>query len=205
MLGSLKILKLSHCYQFPCLGGFHELPLLEMLLFKNCMNLTNVCESIQNYDGTYPYPNIRDMDTCRIHNATKNGIPRDLQFLAIYLPRLLAILSLAYNKLSIETFPMDLSFLSMLDDLYLDGNPLISMPNCLRSLPRLEFHCMCDCETLMSIQQSKSDYNLAYGRTHYTSIHHHFKVLHLLLVFVWRWKTYYLVLTFSHRLCLSPI
>ncbi|PWA89342.1 toll/interleukin-1 receptor (TIR) domain-containing protein [Artemisia annua] len=50
LLGSLKIHKLSHCYQLRSLGGFHELPLLEMLFLKNCMNLSNVCESIQNCD-----------------------------------------------------------------------------------------------------------------------------------------------------------
>ncbi|PWA35479.1 hypothetical protein CTI12_AA609120 [Artemisia annua] len=46
----VKILKSSHCYQFHSLGGFHELPLLEMLFLKNCMNLTNVRESILNCD-----------------------------------------------------------------------------------------------------------------------------------------------------------
>ncbi|PWA50403.1 leucine-rich repeat domain, L domain-like protein [Artemisia annua] len=106
----MKILKLSHCYQLRSLGGFHELPLLEMLLLKNCMNFTNACESIQNCDelihidltycktfrkfiGTLANlkkvkklilygcslgecsPNIRAMDSLRIHNAAKNGIP----------------------------------------------------------------------------------------------------------------------------------
>lgn len=47
---------------------------------------------------------------------------------------------------------MDFSTLSMLKDLYLDGIPIVSMPSCLRTLPRLETLSMFDCKRLITIE-----------------------------------------------------
>ncbi|GKF34049.1 Toll/interleukin-1 receptor domain-containing protein [Tanacetum coccineum] len=47
---------------------------------------------------------------------------------------------------------MDLSCLSMLKELCLDGNPIVSMPDCVRTLPRLKLLFMRDCVMLGSIE-----------------------------------------------------
>ncbi|CAI9269325.1 unnamed protein product [Lactuca saligna] len=102
------------------------------------------------------------LDTCTVNNIGINRrtsfyafmgvIPHDLKSIAMSLPRSLVSLSLAKNKLSNESFPMDFSCLSMLKELYLDGNPINSMPNCVRSLPRLEILSMGKCKKLKSVE-----------------------------------------------------
>ncbi|CAI9269323.1 unnamed protein product [Lactuca saligna] len=79
-------------------------------------------------------------------------IPHDSKSFAISLPRSLVRLSLAKNKLSNESFPMDFSCLSMLKELYLDGNPINSMPSCVRALPRLEILSMGKRKKLKSVE-----------------------------------------------------
>ncbi|KAL7615980.1 hypothetical protein Lser_V15G03522 [Lactuca serriola] len=109
---------------------------------------------------------IRDMDSLEMWKANKNSgiktrissvafvgaIPRDLKFFASSLPSSLVRLSLANNNLSAESFPMDFSCLSMLEKLYLDGNPIESMPHCVRTLPRLELLSMTNCDKLKSVE-----------------------------------------------------
>ncbi|XP_076941048.1 disease resistance protein RML1B-like [Bidens hawaiensis] len=80
------------------------------------------------------------------------AIPRELKSVAISLPCSLLRLSLKGTKLSTESFPTDFSTLSMLKDLYLDGIPIVSMPSCLRTLPRLETLSMFDCKRLKTIE-----------------------------------------------------
>ncbi|XP_035845055.1 disease resistance protein RUN1 isoform X4 [Helianthus annuus] len=74
------------------------------------------------------------------------------KFVVISLPSSLVRLSLAHNNLSNEAFPMDFSCLSMLKDLCLDGNPIVSLPNCVRTLPRLETLGMSNCLKLKSVE-----------------------------------------------------
>ncbi|CAI9269442.1 unnamed protein product [Lactuca saligna] len=85
-------------------------------------------------------------------SAFPGGIPCDLKAFAISLPRSLVSLSLANNNLSTESFPMDFSCLSMLKELFLNGNPIISLPTCVRTLPRLEILSMEGCKKLKSIE-----------------------------------------------------
>ncbi|XP_042758667.1 protein SUPPRESSOR OF npr1-1, CONSTITUTIVE 1 isoform X1 [Lactuca sativa] len=80
------------------------------------------------------------------------AIPSDLKLFSSSLSWSLVSLSLANNNLSDESFPMDLSCLSMLKELYLDGNPINSMPSCVRTLPRLEILSMNNCEKLKSVE-----------------------------------------------------
>ncbi|XP_023751049.1 disease resistance protein RUN1 [Lactuca sativa] len=79
-------------------------------------------------------------------------IPINLDFTAISIPKSLVKLSLANNNLSTESFPIDFSWLSKLEELYLDDNPIISLPNCVRSLPVLKKLGISNCKRLMSIE-----------------------------------------------------
>ncbi|XP_071720301.1 disease resistance protein RPV1-like isoform X2 [Rutidosis leptorrhynchoides] len=47
LLGSLKILDLSYCYQLCTLGGFYELPSLERLIVIQCISLQEISDSIE--------------------------------------------------------------------------------------------------------------------------------------------------------------
>ncbi|CAI9269322.1 unnamed protein product [Lactuca saligna] len=87
-----------------------------------------------------------------INRAFVGSIPRDLKSSAMSLPRSLVTLSLRKNNLYNESFPMDFSCLSMLKELYLDGNFFNSMPSCVRTLPRLEILSMDYCKNLKSVK-----------------------------------------------------
>ncbi|KAL7616987.1 hypothetical protein Lser_V15G03506 [Lactuca serriola] len=107
-----------------------------------------------------------DMDSLEMCNANKHvsistitsssssigAIPIHLKFFTSSLPRSLVRLSLVNNNLSTESFPMDFSSLSLLKKLYLDGNPIHSMPNCVRTLPKLEILSMQYCNKLKSVE-----------------------------------------------------
>ncbi|KAM7518923.1 hypothetical protein LguiB_017885 [Lonicera macranthoides] len=51
VLGSLKILNLSHCLQLARTPDFFGLPNLEKLILKGCVGLIEVCESIGSLEG----------------------------------------------------------------------------------------------------------------------------------------------------------
>ncbi|KAL8262634.1 hypothetical protein R6Q59_023983 [Mikania micrantha] len=176
-LGSLKILDMSFCEQLHSVGGFSELPTLERLILTNCTGLIEVCESIEQCDDlvhidlSYCYK-LRKLpkslaklkkvqtlllDGCssresQIEMGNVKVIPSYLMFNMISLLSSLRILSLVNNKLSNECFPMDLSCLALLEELRLDGNPIVSLPSCVRTLPRLERLHMNKCDKLVSIE-----------------------------------------------------
>ncbi|KAL7617003.1 hypothetical protein Lser_V15G03741 [Lactuca serriola] len=83
--------------------------------------------------------------------AIPEAIPTYSKLFTISLPRSLVSLSLANNNLSTESFPMDFSSLSMLKELYLDDNPIVSLPYCVKSLPKLESLSMVNCNLLTSV------------------------------------------------------
>ncbi|GJV88381.1 Toll/interleukin-1 receptor domain-containing protein [Tanacetum coccineum] len=70
---------------------------------------------------------------------------------SLSLPSSLVTLSLTNNNLSSESFPVDFSSMSMLKNLYLDCNPIDSIPDCLKSLRRLEVLSVGECSMLKSI------------------------------------------------------
>ncbi|KAL4581131.1 hypothetical protein LXL04_017340 [Taraxacum kok-saghyz] len=202
LFGSLKILNLSFCKQLHSLGDFDQLPMLEMLIVRNCITLVEVCESIEQcvelvlIDLSYCIKlkklpttrgmlkkvkivlldgcnigesriNIIEMDsqelcetnnlgintrTCSSSYAFVGDIPMDFKFFANSLPSSLVTLSLANNNLSTESFPMDFSCLSMLKHLYLDGNPMDSLPNCVRTLHRLKILSKRYCRKMKSVE-----------------------------------------------------
>ncbi|PWA63322.1 toll/interleukin-1 receptor (TIR) domain-containing protein [Artemisia annua] len=171
LLGSLKILDLSYCYKLNCIAGFSELPMLETLFLRNCTSLNEVSESIAHCDELVfiDLSNCKELrmlprlaklkkveklvlDGCNIGELAMEVLPRDSKSLQFFLPSSLVSLSLANNKLSNESFPMDFSCLSMLTFLRLDGNPIVSMPNCVRSLPRLKRLSLNYCQMLVSIE-----------------------------------------------------
>ncbi|KAJ9558694.1 hypothetical protein OSB04_013308 [Centaurea solstitialis] len=129
LLRSLKILNLSYCEQLGSLGGFSEFPALERLMLSNCISLIEVCESIKQCDGLEHI----DLSYCNEAWKFSRTISKD-------------------NHLSNESFPMDMSSLVMLKDLCLDGNDIISMPDCVRTLPRLEKLSMGHCARLTTIE-----------------------------------------------------
>ncbi|KAL7618332.1 hypothetical protein Lser_V15G03488 [Lactuca serriola] len=108
-------------------------------------------------------PEDRDMDSLQMCKANKSigintttsssafvgAIPNALKFSASFL---LVRMSLANNNLSTESFPMDFSCLSMLEELYLDSNPIKALPSCVRTLPRLEILSMRNCHKLKSVE-----------------------------------------------------
>ncbi|XP_052622781.1 disease resistance protein RPV1 [Lactuca sativa] len=108
---------------------------------------------------------IRDMDSLEMLKTNHIGIssitssstffkaiPRDPKLFSIFLPRSLVSLSLANNNLSTESFTIDFSSLYFLKLLVLDGNPIVSLPNSVGSLPRLETLSMVNCTMLASLE-----------------------------------------------------
>ncbi|KAD5802334.1 hypothetical protein E3N88_13694 [Mikania micrantha] len=157
--------------------GFFLLPVLERLILRKCTSLIEVSESIEQCDdlvhidlsychklrkppkslGKLTKVKTLLLDGCNFgesHNETGNAkaIPSDLKFIMIPLPSSLTMLSLVNSNLSNECFPMDFSCLAMLKKLYLDQNPIVSMPSCVRTLTRLEGLHMNHCDKLISIE-----------------------------------------------------
>lgn len=96
--------------------------------------------------------NISSINSQRSSSAIMGAIPNDFKFFLPSLPRLLTSLSLANNNLSDSSFPVDFSCLSVLKELCLDDNPFVSMPSCVRTLPRLEKLTMDFCKMLISVE-----------------------------------------------------
>ncbi|KAJ9558527.1 hypothetical protein OSB04_013141 [Centaurea solstitialis] len=92
------------------------------------------------------------MNSQTSYSAVVEVIPREFKSSRTYLLSSLVWLSLKNNHLSNESFPMDMSSLFMLKELCLDGNDIVSMPNCVRTLPRLEKLSIEDCARLTTIE-----------------------------------------------------
>ncbi|KAJ9558670.1 hypothetical protein OSB04_013284 [Centaurea solstitialis] len=86
-------------------------------------------------------------------SAIVEAIPRALDSNMIYLASSLVCLSLENNNLSNESFPKDMSSLSMLKELYLDGNDIVSLPTCVRTLPTLEKLSIGGCPRLKTLER----------------------------------------------------
>ncbi|XP_023746924.1 disease resistance protein RUN1 isoform X2 [Lactuca sativa] len=152
----LALIDLSYCKQLK------NLPRIIGMLKKVKTMLLNGCNLGESQTDNTNL-NMDSLDMC---NANKNisirtrtsssafvgAIPSRLKLFSVSLPRSLVRLSLVNNNLSTESFPMDFSSLSMLKELYLDSNPIHSMPNCVRTLPKLEKLGIRDCNKLKSVE-----------------------------------------------------
>ncbi|KAJ0623449.1 putative TIR domain, P-loop containing nucleoside triphosphate hydrolase [Helianthus annuus] len=85
-------------------------------------------------------------------SANREAIPHDFKFFITVFPSSLRFLSLANNNLSNESFPNDLSCLAMLEELCLDYNPIVSLPNCVRTFPSIQTLTMDHCDDLISVE-----------------------------------------------------
>ncbi|XP_023746930.2 disease resistance protein RUN1-like [Lactuca sativa] len=152
----LALIDLSYCKQLK------NLPRIIGMLKKVKTMLLDGC----NLGESQTEDTNLDMDSLDMCNANKNisistrtsfstfvgAIPSRLKFFSSSLPRSLVRLSLVNNNLSTESFPMDFSSLSLLKELYLDGNPIHSMPNCVRTLHRVEILSMLNCNKLKLVE-----------------------------------------------------
>ncbi|KAI7753378.1 hypothetical protein M8C21_020030 [Ambrosia artemisiifolia] len=143
----LVYIDLSCCYKLknpPISIG--KLKKVRTLLLDGC----NFCESeIEMWDTNSSDTSINSQTSS---STIIDAIPSDLKFFVTFFPTSLIVLSLANNNLSNESFPRDFSSLSMLEELCLDENPIVSMPSCVRSLPRLKILSMKYCEMIISIE-----------------------------------------------------
>ncbi|KAK9058344.1 hypothetical protein SSX86_023185 [Deinandra increscens subsp. villosa] len=133
-------------------------PRLERLGMSNCLDSCDLSElSIKDVHS----PEVLQAKTISINSQTSLGAILEAtrsitKISVISLPSSLEKLCLANNNLSTESFPMDFSCLYMLKDICLDGNPIVFLPNCLRTLPRLETLGMSNCLKLTSIEHPPS-------------------------------------------------
>ncbi|CAI9269598.1 unnamed protein product [Lactuca saligna] len=136
---ALVLVDLSYCNKLeklPRIIGM--LNKVKTLLLEGC-NLGKSGTEIIDIDSPKMFmANNIDINTITSSYTILEAIPSHSIFFSVSLPRSLVILALDNNNLSTESFPMDFSYLSMLKELYLDENPIVSLPCCVRTLPRLE-------------------------------------------------------------------
>ncbi|XP_071719688.1 disease resistance-like protein DSC1 [Rutidosis leptorrhynchoides] len=149
----LVVLNMSECHQLKKLPQtIGNLKNLRELLINGCINL-----------GEFPVE-MKDMESLEILEANNiniapqvsssaivKAIPRSVNSYSISLPKSLVSLSLVNNNLSNESFPVDFIGLSVLRILYLDRNPITSLPDCVRSLTGLETLSLYKCKMLKTI------------------------------------------------------
>ncbi|KAL7618730.1 hypothetical protein Lser_V15G03960 [Lactuca serriola] len=133
-----------------CCSKLQKLPRIIDMLKKVKTLLLEGCNLGESQIG------IRDIDTITCSSSVPSTVPEAIpsysKFFTIYLPTSLGCLSLQNNNLSTESFPMDFSCMSLLKLLCLDENPIVSLPNCVRNLPRLQILTMHNCNMLTSVE-----------------------------------------------------
>ncbi|KAJ9557806.1 hypothetical protein OSB04_012420 [Centaurea solstitialis] len=149
----LVLLDLSHCKKLKRLpSNIGKLKKVQVLSIDGC-----IC--------AHEFPiDMKDMESLEKLNAdntiTKSlsvlssvteVIPKSPKSFLVSLPPSLLILSLKNNNLSNDSFPMQFSSLTMLKELYLDENPIDSMPDCVKSLSKIKFLSFENCHMLKSI------------------------------------------------------
>ncbi|KAK9050525.1 hypothetical protein SSX86_030505 [Deinandra increscens subsp. villosa] len=138
---------LSYCYKLKMLPlSLGNLKKIKTLLLDGCSSGES---QIKMWDMNSTHISMNSQTSL---SPIMKAIPRESKFFTSSLPTTLIFLSLANNNLSNDSFPMDFSCLSMLKELCLDNNPIVSMPNCVSTLPRLEELNMESCKMLISIE-----------------------------------------------------
>ncbi|PWA71041.1 toll/interleukin-1 receptor (TIR) domain-containing protein [Artemisia annua] len=147
--GSLAVLNLSYCSKLKSLPiTFSKLKNLKVLtldgcdggVFKEMKQLLNV----PNKDSV-------SKKLQAFFSSNTRLVPNSQKSISLSLQSSLVTLSLTDNNISSESFPVDFSSMSMLKNLYLDCNPIDSIPDCLKSLGRLEVLSVGECSMLKSV------------------------------------------------------
>nr|KAJ0226805.1 hypothetical protein LSAT_V11C100040490 [Lactuca sativa] len=111
-----------------------ELVLIFLIDLSYCNKLEKPPKSL----GMIKKVKILFRNGCYLDSTVYQAMPSYSKFFVIFLPISLVSLSFKNNNLCTKSFPLDFSCLTMLKELYLDKNPIVSLPNFLRCLPRLE-------------------------------------------------------------------
>ncbi|PWA56886.1 toll/interleukin-1 receptor (TIR) domain-containing protein [Artemisia annua] len=147
--GSLVVLNLSYCSKLKNLPIIiRKVKNVKVLTLDGCragvfdkerkrMKLLNV----PNKDGVWTKLQAFFSSNTRL-------VPNSQKLISLSLPSSLVTLSLTDNNISSESFPVDFSSMSMLKNLYLDCNPIDSIPDCLKSLGRLKVLSVGGCSML---------------------------------------------------------
>ncbi|KAG5545353.1 hypothetical protein RHGRI_017728 [Rhododendron griersonianum] len=142
MLKSLETLDVSGCSNLENLPT--EMVNMDSLTTLRAENVTGITRSpgtIQNVKAWYSFIWLLPLKPKRNPETSW----------ASSLPRSLVELNLEYCNLSDDAFPTDLSNLSLLRELDLSNNPIISLPDCIRGLSRLKFLRVNSCKWLRSL------------------------------------------------------
>ncbi|KAL7585540.1 disease resistance protein RPV1 isoform X1 [Lactuca sativa] len=151
------ILKRCECLVHVCesIGGCDSLLLLDLSYCRKLKMLPSSMIKLKNVQ-------MLSLDGCaarigkQSHASSSSSsvgefVPKHPSILLISLPSSLVTLSLKHSNLSNESFPADFTSMSMLKKLLLDGNPIDSLPDCVRNLTRLERLSVMDCSKLKSV------------------------------------------------------
>ncbi|KAI3697197.1 hypothetical protein L6452_30036 [Arctium lappa] len=149
----LELIDLSYCNKVgKVLRTIGKLKKVKILKLDGC----NLGEFPVDMWDDVELPEMLNGNNIGINSQTSSiiveAIPRALWTFVINLPSSLVCLSLKDNNLTNKSFPKDLSSLSILKELNLDGNCIISLPNCVRSLPRLEKLSIQKCRSLKTLE-----------------------------------------------------
>ncbi|GJS86873.1 TMV resistance protein N-like protein [Tanacetum coccineum] len=149
----LALLDLSYCNMLRRLPrSIRELKKVKILSIAGCSNLDELPEEIKEMESLQVL-NANDINIKSQASlcAVVEVLPLPVKSFSLLFPRSLVSLSLRKNNLFNESFPVDFSSLSKLRVLNLSGNPITSLPDCVKSLSALEFLCLQGCHSLKSI------------------------------------------------------
>ncbi|TQD82746.1 hypothetical protein C1H46_031715 [Malus baccata] len=138
-LERLVYLNMENCKNLRMLPNMCMLKSLETLNLSGCSNLDEMMKKMES---------VNVLETDGILSELR---PRTSSSILTYLPCSLVRLSLRRCNLSDDAFAMDLSNLSSLQDLYLDDNPISSLPVFIKGLRRLHSLSLTRCERLESL------------------------------------------------------
>ncbi|KAJ9557805.1 hypothetical protein OSB04_012419 [Centaurea solstitialis] len=136
----LVLLDLSYCIKLKKLpSNIAKLKKFQILSIDGCLGVREFPTQMKDISKSHP-----------ILSSVTELVPRNPKSFWVLLPPSVVSLSLVNNNLCNDSLP-DFSSLTMLKKLYLDENPIDSMPDCVRSLPKIELLSVGECHMLKSI------------------------------------------------------